>query len=83
MGVVRVRTADESVQTLEFVYQPLFQQKIQRTIYRRRCWIAYALPQLIENLIRADRSVCRAHKFQHFAPLRGEPDAAFVAQRFR
>ena len=73
MRRVGARTADEGVEALQPVHQPLFDQEIQGAIDRRRSRGVAFLLQGIEEGIGPDRLVAAPYQFQNAPAQGGEP----------
>lgn len=61
-GVV---AADKGVEPLQFMYQPVFQQEVQRAIYRGWLGRGHLLLQLRQHIIGLDGLVALPYQLQH------------------
>ena len=81
MRMLGVGAADEGMQTLDLVRQPLFEQEVQGPIDGRRSQSARALAHGLQDFISTERTLGRAQDRQHPPPLWCESDAALSAER--
>jgi len=82
MPFLRPVAADEGVEALDPVDQALFHQEVQRPVDRRRRRPLFALPEVVEDRIGADRAVAGPDQLQHPAAERGQSGPTLGANRF-
>jgi hypothetical protein len=83
MRPLRVRTCQVGIIGCQAVYQALFQQKIQRTINRRRRRRTPCNAQLLQQLVCPYRLPGFTDKFQHLLSEPGKTQISPVTQRLR
>ena len=81
MGGAGDGAADEGVETLDAVHEPVPEQEIKGPIDRRRCRPGPLGAQRVENFVSPHRPVPAPHQFQHPPPERRQSHAVAPAHR--